>query len=508
MHTHSGMSEASDMKPVLDTAFLDGTTWGCPGEQVVHRETHAAHVFLCGDRAYKIKKAVRLPYLDFSSLEKRQAIIARELEINRVFAPEIYLSTTAVLGEPVLVLRRFDEDFLLATLAARETISAELAAGLAQMMAAAHHRAEKRSTKGATIVAGLGQQLSAAFAASPDIFPPAEAQAFTTRFAQVLGKKEVLLDKRSAQGLVRRCHGDAHCGNIVVHEGRPLLFDAIEFSEGIATIDVFYDLAFLLMDLSRRHQPFAANMILNGYLDLSRRDEDLSGLALLSLFMSIRAGVRALVSADRVHEMDAPADIERKRCEAREYFALCMGYLRDEKPRLVCVGGLSGSGKSTLAMHLAPLVLPRPGAIVIRSDVERKRLAGLDPQAHLPQSAYAAGSSQLVYQTMLDRARVALNAGATVILDAVFAREEERASAQQLAQSLGVVFCGFWLEVDTEEMKRRVAARQGDASDATPQVIDKQLQYDVGALTWQRLSTATPFAEALASAVTHLEQSR
>ena len=288
---------------MFDAAFLRGETWGYPGEPVEHMETHAAHVFLVADRAFKIKKAVKLPYLDFSDAEKRRAVLAQELAINRIFAPDLYLRTAEVKGEPVLVMRRFPSQALLSWQMAHGDIDPALAARLARMAADAHAQAPRREAGGAGIMMGLGAQLSSAFIDSPDIFRPAETLEFHALCESALKAGKPLLNARGERGLVRRCHGDMHSGNIIVEEGTPQLFDAIEFSEKIAIIDVLYDLAFLLMDLWTHDERRAANIVLNRYLHLRRAEEDLSGLALLPLFLSTRAGVRALVTADLAHEL-------------------------------------------------------------------------------------------------------------------------------------------------------------------------------------------------------------
>ncbi len=422
---------------VPNPLFFDGQTWGQPHEMVEHRETHAAHVFLCGTHAYKIKKPVHYSYLDFSTLGRRRAVIERELEINSLFTPELYLSTATVLGEPVLILKRFDEQLLLANVVARQQLDEGLCRGLASMMAISHQIAQVRKADGAEIVSGLGKQLTTEFSGYPEIFEARLAQQFSALYTRKFGKCRRLLQDRAMRGFVRRCHGDAHCGNIVLYDGKSVLFDAIEFSETIATVDVLYDLAFLLMDLMRFGQVAAANAVLNHYLDLRHAEENLGGLALLSLFLSIRAGVRAIVAADRMHELEDGEEKTAKRLEAQNYFTACVNYLREETPRLICIGGFSGTGKSTLARSLAPFVPPPPGAIVVRSDVERKRLAGIDPAQHLPSDNYTKQAAEQVYSKVMHRGRAALEAGMPVILDAVFLREADRSGVENSGSITG-----------------------------------------------------------------------
>jgi aminoglycoside phosphotransferase family enzyme/predicted kinase len=482
-----------------DPAFLKGATWGFPGASVEHHETHAAHVFLAGDRAFKIKKNVKLPYLDFSSVEKRRKVLEDELAINRGFNPDLYLAVTTVLGEPVLVMNRFASKDMLSARLQQGGVDNALARALAAMMAASHRAAPRRDTPGSGIMTGLGAQLSQAFIASPDLFQPGQTLEFHALFEDALHRLKPLLNRRGEAGLVRRCHGDAHCKNIVLRNGVPQLFDAIEFSETIATIDVLYDLAFLIMDLMRRDAARAACLVLNHYLNLRRDSEDLSGLAALPLFLSTRAGVRALVLADLVHELPV-ADSLRQRGDALDYFRMSLDFLKPPLPMLVAIGGLSGSGKTTVATHVAPYLGAAPGAIHVRSDVERKRLAGVGETDPLPGESYTRESSAAVYRASLDRAEQALRAGQSAILDAVFARPGERQMAQSLAQRMGVSFAGYWLDADPAILKARVAARHGDASDATPEVVDRQLGYDLGVMRWQRIDAAGS-AEASARAI-------
>jgi uncharacterized protein len=474
---------------MFDTVFLNGETWGFPGRCVEHVETHAAHVFLVADRAFKMKKDVKLPYLDFSTVEKRRAVLEKEFDINHAFAPDIYIGTGEVRGEPVLVMRRFPANGLLSWKLSHGGIGAGLARSLGELAAKAHERAPRRGVKGSAIMLGLGAQLSKAFISSPDIFRPAETLEFHALYEEALHRHKALLNDRSEQGLVRRCHGDMHSGNIVVENGTPVLFDAIEFSEDIATIDVLYDLAFLLMDLWQHEERAAADIVLNHYFNLRRKEEDLSGLALLPLFLSTRAGVRALVTADLAHELPLQSSM-KPRGQALDWFRASIAYLKPQAPRLICVGGFSGSGKSTLAASLAPEIGAAPGAIHVRSDVERKAMAGLPETSRLPPEAYSRQSSVAVYAVSLTRADRALAAGHSVVLDAVFSRDSERGLAEGLAKRWNACFTGIWLDAPASTLKERVSLRRGDASDAGPAVVDQQLGYDIGHLQWPRVDAS------------------
>jgi uncharacterized protein len=482
---------------MFDAAFLKGDTWGFPNAPVEHVETHAAHVFLVADRAFKIKKPVKLPYLDFSDREKRRMVLAQELAINRVHAPDLYLGLDEVRGEPVLVMRRFPAHALLSWKMAHGGIEAELAMSLAAMAARAHATAPRRDTPGAEIMMGLGAQLSKAFIDSPDIFSPAATLEFHALYEAALRANKALLNSRSDKGLVRRCHGDMHAGNIIVEGDAPKLFDAIEFSEKIATIDVLYDLAFLIMDFWTHGEKEAANIIMNRYLHLRRVEEDLSGLAALPLFLSTRAGVRALVTADLAHEL-AVRNSMQARGQALDWFRASVAYLKIPSPVLVCIGGLSGTGKSTLAAALSPGIGAAPGALHVRSDVERKVQAGVAETERLPPESYTREASFAVYEACFARAEKALAAGHSVVLDAVFAEEGERRAVAELARRTRAHVAGIWLEAPAPVLTARVASRQGDASDATAEVVERQLRYALGTLDWQRVDASGTPAETLA----------
>jgi aminoglycoside phosphotransferase family enzyme/predicted kinase len=482
--------------------------------------THAAKVFVAGDRAYKIKRAVRYPYLDFSTLERRREAIEKELQINRRTAPELYLDVRPLsrgedgrlrLGregeakaggavvEWVLVMRAFDQAGLLDQLAESGGLTPVLLTELADVIRRFHDRAEPigragvaphRSARGgASGMRDTVVENDQDFTEHPDLFPPARTCGLTAASEDAIARHEALLEARWDRGLVRHCHGDLHLRNICLIDGRPTLFDAIEFNDAIACIDVLYDLAFLLMDLDERGLRPAANLVLNRYL---RDGAELESLAALPLFLSVRAAIRAKVAAAAQAGQGDRTAKQRLAEEARDYFAAAEAYLAPPPPRLVAVGGLSGSGKSTLARAVAPDLGAAPGAVVLRSDVTRKALYGLADEAPLPQEAYRPEVSERVYGLLLQRARVVLRAGHAVVLDAVHAKPAERGATEALASDLCVPFTGLWLDAGLDTLVRRTTARHDDASDATPDVVRAQAERDVGAMTWQRLDAARP----------------
>jgi uncharacterized protein len=264
----------------------------------------------------------------------------------------------------------------------------------------------------------------------------------------------------------------------VLLDGMPVLFDCLEFDEKLATIDTFYDLAFLLMDLVHRDLGGLAQRLLSGYLDATWDD---AGTALLPLFLSCRAAIRAKVEgfaatsdAGGAEEIDA----------ARAYLDLAQRFLAPEPARLVAIGGISGTGKTTLARALAPGLGAAPGAVVLRSDVTRKKLFGVAPTARLDPEAYKEEVSVKVYETLLSRAAYLLNAGHSVIADAVYLEGRDRDRIAEVAAEAGVPFAGLWLTASAETLLARVQGRKGDASDATAKVLEAQLEVDPGPLDW------------------------
>lgn len=498
-------------------AFLGrAESYGAGVESVERIDTHVSAVFLAGSHAYKLKRAVKFPYLDFTALESRKTACEAELRINRRTAPEIYEKVLAVTrapggglalggdGEPidyVVVMRRFDQEGLFDRMAERGALTAELMVAVADAVARFHEAAERTADFGGADALGdvLNENREAFDRHGPPIFDGAVTQRLTERSDAALSSAAPLLDRRRKDGYVRRCHGDLHLRNICLYEGRPLLFDGIEFSERIACIDVLYDLAFLLMDLVHRGEEQFANLVLNRYLTQPETQlADLDGLAALPLFLSCRAAIRAHIGADAARNQ---TDREKSRAEiasARAYQELALELISPPPAVLVAVGGLSGSGKSTIARALAPLLGPAPGGLISRSDVLRKQLLGAGEFDRLPEEGYASAVTVRVYKAITDRSRAAIRAGHAAIADAVYAKEAERRVIESVAAHAGVPFRGFWLEAPRSELERRVAGRSRDASDATVEVLRSQLDYDLGEITWRRIDTSAGPEAALA----------
>lgn len=485
------------------------------GAKVRRIDTHAAAVFLAGDRVYKVKRAVRFPFLDYSTLERRKAACEAEIDVNRPFAPEIYLGVVAVSrgadgtlkighdGEPVewaVQMRRFDENQTLDRLADSTGIDLKLADALGRKIAAGHAKAPKIAADAwIGAVGDFLDQNEEAFRAFAELFPPDEAETLTKKSRAALQGITPLLRVRGEQGLIRRGHGDLHLGNIALIDGAPVLFDAIEFDDLIAAGDVLYDLGFLLMDLIERDLPDAANTVFNRYLAETRRPEDFDALAALPFYLSLRAAIRAKVTAARLEH--AKADEREKITDsAKKYFTVACRLIAPPRPMLVAVGGLSGTGKSVLAHGLAPHIWPAPGAVWLRSDVERKTISGVGELDRLPPSAYTSEVTEQVYRSLTEKAARAVKAGHAALVDAVFARPDERAALADMASKLGVPLHGLFLEADLETRIARVGSRKNDASDAGPEVARQQESYDRGTMDWTVVDASGTPAETLARA--------
>jgi aminoglycoside phosphotransferase family enzyme/predicted kinase len=469
------------------------------GADVRRIDTHAAVVFLAGARAYKVKRAVRFPFLDFSTLEKRRNACTAEIEANRPFAPGLYRRVVAVtrepggglalgaIGKPVeyaVEMNRFDETRTLDRLAEDGAIDLELADSLARAVAAAHARAPVvAAAPWIDALAAYVEQNDAAFREHSELFPTAAIEQLTVTSREALSRIRPLLLARGTHGLVRRGHGDLHLGNIALIGGRPVPFDALEFDPLVASGDVLYDLAFLLMDLAERGLQPAANVVLNRYLAETRRPEDLDALKALPFLMSMRAAIRAKVTAARA-TVAPQSDRAAIETSARTYFKLAAALIAPPPPTLVAIGGLSGTGKSVLARALAPELMPAPGAVVLRSDVERKALFGVAETERLPADAYTPEITKQTYAGLADKARRATSAGHSAVVDAVFAAPAERAAIAAVGAENKVTFRGLFLAADLATRIARVGHRSGDASDADARVAERQESYALGPLDW------------------------
>ncbi len=463
------------------------------GAGTEHIETHISTLLLAGEFAYKLRKPLKLGFLDFSSLEQRRTDCEEELRLNRRTAPQLYLDVLPVFGPAerarigraaeadgcaatidwLLRMRRFDNEGLLDRLAARGALTDAQIDALARRIAVFHDALPASPAAYGDPEAVLAWA-RANFDALGSHVSPALRDWTEREFARIAPT----LALRRAQGFVREGHGDLHLGNIVMVDGEPLPFDGIEFNAALRHTDTMADVAFTFMDLWRHGLPRQAWRFVSGYAE---HTGDYDGLALLPFFAAYRAMVRAQVAALRL----AQAASEAARAQARGalahdlHVAGELSQLRPATPRLVLTSGLSGSGKSTVALAL----LPSLGAVRVRSDVERKRLAGVAatarPTVQQAQRLYSQAMNMRTYARLQSLARGVLRAGLNVIVDAAALRRHERDEVRALATHEGARFtlieCTAPEAVLRERIARRMAANH-DASDATLEVLDFQLK--------------------------------
>ena len=460
-------------------------------------ETHISWVLLTGEHAYKIKKPIRLSFLDYSTLERRHLLCDEELRLNRRLAPDLYLGVSVIGGsaesprvdaggtplEYAVHMRQFAPEDELAAMLAKGSVTAADLAALGTSIARFHAAAVAAPTESVFGSPATVQRVTLDNLIELRALP--ESAAWGDLLAELesglrdrqAGLRALMLQRRAC-GWVRECHGDLHCGNVVRWAGTLTPFDGIEFDPALRFIDVVNDTAFLTMDLAERGHAELRRAVLQSWTESLG---DWAGLPLLPYYESYRALVRAKVDALRALQLDkqAPAHIAA--------IADCMRYLkwatargRPRQPALLITCGLSGSGKTWLARQLGT----RLGALHVRSDVERKRLAGLEAHARSesPPDAgiYTLEFNERTYARLHDCAAAALAGGEAVIVDAAFLRSGERRRLLDLAQRshspVAIVHC----RAPDAVLRARVAVRSAtrtDASEAGLDVLARQPAY-------------------------------
>ncbi len=473
--------------PALIQAMLGPDFYPHPTRGIELIQTHISWVITTGDFAYKVKKPVNFGFLDFTTLARRKYFCEQELRLNRRLAPELYLEVLPIarqggsfrLGsggeicDYCLKMVQFDQADLLDRRLAAGSFDPAWMDMLAADVAAFHSEAENgeavarfgdQSLIEAHVYANveIGEKFADRAASKQSL---ARLWSFYRHFFAAHGEQ---FAARQRKGRIRACHGDLHLKNITLFRGRPRVFDCIEFNDEFRMIDVMNDVAFLVMDCDARKRPDLGWRFLSRYLETCG---DYSGLELLPLYLSYRAGVRGKVACLSSTNPGLDAETQRRQLEeARAYFTLAAAYTAMPKPCLYVVGGLSGSGKS----HLALAALARVPAVIIRSDATRKRLAKKHPDLPL----YGTKMNAYTYGAMYKAAELALAAGFPVILDATFLRQQDRDRARKLAHGLGLDCRILWLDVAEPILRRRIQQRIAagtDVSDADLSVLELQL---------------------------------
>ena len=454
-------------------------------------ETHISWVILTGDYAYKIKKPMDFGFLDFSTLDRRKHFCGEELRLNKRLADSLYLDVLPITGsaetpalggsgeafEYAIRMRQFGQDGLFDKQQERGALDPEQLTSLARQVAAFHETLppvaiDKPLGTPDAVFAGMQENFD-------QIRPMIDDKALLDQLDNLeawtratFERCQPLIEKRHADGFVRECHGDLHLANITVHDGDVTVFDCIEFSEPFRWIDVINDLAFLLMDLESRGENRLANLVLNHYLEYRG---DFQALPLLTLYKAYRALVRGKIALFTMGNPSLSDDDKANLMQRyREYAQLAENYSSFPNPYLLATTGLSASGKSVISKDMAAEL----GLIRLRSDVERKRLFGLGPldnsKSGIGRDLYTDEANQRTYQRLAELSGGMLLAGLPVIVDSACLKRSERDLLTDVAENLGLPFALIHCEATEETRKQWIRERDGDASEATEELLEAQ----------------------------------
>ncbi|WP_263144631.1 bifunctional aminoglycoside phosphotransferase/ATP-binding protein [Pseudomonas alcaligenes] len=480
------------MSQALIAALQNPTLYPHPVEQFQVIETHISWVLLTGPYAYKIKKPVNFGFLDFTDLEARRHFCEEELRLNQRLTHGLYLEVLPVAGneqaprldgdgpviEYVLKMRQFPQSQLLAEVQARGELTPEHIDALAKRIAEFHRETPRVADDHPlctpeSIIAPLRQnfeQIRPLLSEKADLLQLDALEAWAESSFERL---RPLLAQRASEGRIRECHGDIHLGNATLIDGEVVLFDCIEFNEPFRFIDIALDTAFLIMDLEDRNLKPLARRFLNAWLE---HTGDYAALELLNLYKAHRALVRAKVNLFRLgQEQDAVNRAVILR-QYRAYAALAESYSAIPSCFLAITHGVSSVGKSHVALRLVEAL----GAVRLRSDVERKRLFGAQPEQagdDLNAGIYSEEASEATYDRLHELARRALRAGFPVVIDATYLKHAQRRAARKIAEATGTPFLVLDCQAPEAVVVGWLAQRQArgdDPSDATLEVIKAQ----------------------------------
>ena len=464
-------------------------------EDIAIVETHISLVFLTGTYAYKIKKAVNLGFLDFSTLEKRRHFCHEELQRNKRLCSEIYLDVVPVTQEAGTIkvggkgrivdyavkMVQFDRELELDTLLRQGKITSRQIAEISNIVAAFHDStrvAEPDTPYGRPEI--IIKFIRDNFTEAKRLTKDQQEQKQLEKLKQWTEKEYKRLMPeflfRKSKGAIRECHGDMHTGNMVLWKGKVMIFDCIEFNPFLSTIDVFSEIAFLVMDLEHSNHKEHASSFLNCYLSLTG---DYKGLALLRFYKTYRAMVRAKVTAIRHLQEKNQHEKEKTLTEHRSYISTALSYITPAPFGLVLTCGVSGSGKTTVAKKL----VSRMPAIHVRSDIERKRLFGLKPleksDPEKNKAMYSAQSSKRTYSKLHNIAGTCLENSYPVIIDATFLNEDERKRFVSLGEQKNIPVVILHCHAPEKLLEKRVGERQtagNDPSEADKTILRRQIR--------------------------------
>jgi hypothetical protein len=468
--------------------LLHPEAYAHPVKRVKLITTHLSWILLAGEFAYKIKRPVQYPFVDFSSIERRRHFCAEELRINARFAPGLYLRLAHVTRDGhgarfdgpgavidhAVVMRAFQQQQLLATLVADGQVGEPQLAAFGAALARAHASLplpEPGNPAGTAVAvaAAMGRNVAECLVATRVFGNQGEVALLAERQRTALMRHAELIEARRLAGRVRETHGDLHLGNVVSIDGVLHGFDALDFEPAFRWADVVQDVAFLYADLHSAGKPALAQAFLNGYL---QQGGDFGMVRLLDLYVVDRALVRAKVMA--LLATETPAALGLRAAQQAAYLKVADGALAQRQGLCLMMHGSSGSGKSWLAARLAP----RLGGTIVRSDIERRRIANAAARRGEPHEAYGPGAVRATYVRLLDCASLVLKGGHNVILDATYSQRAERARVRELCRQQGAAFYVIDCQAPRLLLEQRVAGRQKrgqDASQADLRVLHRQL---------------------------------
>lgn len=457
-------------------------------------ETHISWVLLCGSYAYKIKKALNLGFLDFTTLDRRKHYCEEELRLNGRLAPELYLAVVCITGTPeqpqlggpgvafeyAVKMRRFPQESLLSHMLDQHSLTDTHISQIIEQVADFH-----QSIPAATAGTSYGDPDHVS-APAQENFVQMRELVHNPRHLELLDQVRAWAEqehqlcygqflKRKELGFIRECHGDMHLGNMAVIDDRVVIFDGIDFNPDFYWIDVMSEVAFVCMDLEYHQKHDFARRFLNGYLERTR---DYQGLRVLRYYLAHRAMVRAKVACICLSQ-EADGDLQTSEAQEFErYLKLAFSYTQPQQPALFITHGMSGSGKSTLS---GPLVEPL-AAIRIRSDRERQHMFGRGTRhgkaATIGEGVYAEEATRQIYGKLAELAKSVLQSGYAVIIDATFLERQQRDLFKQLADRLGVPIRILLFRADADVLRQRIQNRQregNDISEADLNVLEHQL---------------------------------
>jgi len=487
------MNRTNGILPTLVKSLMRPEIFDHAVDNIQLIETHISWVILTGRYVYKLKKPLNLGFLDFSTLDKRRFYCEEEVRLNRRLAPTIYLSVVVFHGtvenpslsgnneilEYAVKMKQFPQDAQMDRMLQQGELNPHQIDELAKLIAQFHQQIETADDK-----SHYGD-LQHVYSPVEENFKQIRERKVDVKYYQTLIELErwskstyhdlsSILVQRKQDGFIRECHGDMHLRNLAWYQNQPIAFDCLEFNANLRWIDVISEVAFLIMDLHDKKQYHLAQRFLNTYLQATG---DYSGLEVLRYYLVYRALVRAKVNAIRLHQEGlTPEEKVNVEKEFEGYLQLAKTYTQKLVPQLIITRGMSASGKSTLTQP----ILERLGAIRIRSDMERKRLFNIEDNKHaedgIGHGIYSTKASQQTYQRLYELANVVIDAGYSVIVDAVFLNVEQRKPFERLSMEKGIPYNILEFFASEKTLRNRIIKRELDISDADLSVLEDQLK--------------------------------